>query len=426
MRKSLAKTKCTVKLRKSEYHNEWYLILESYPVFNNGTGKPQRIIEALNRTITTPIWDKTRTARTSGDGTKTYKPKRDANGIILCKSTIDQEACTFADGVRSIRQKEYDNSDLYTEKEAELAAQNRHRQTDFIEYFLKVSKDRHRNSSQSIIVNWNRVGELLKLFTNNQPLPFSQITLSKAEEIRRFMLSAPCGGNKKGTVSHNTAATYFSIFKAGLKQAFIDGYLIVDISAKIKGIQEQESRREHLTVEELNLLAATPCEHPVLKRAALFSALTGLRHCDIQKMRWKEIQIEGDTYRLNFTQQKTKGVEYMPISKQAFQLCGEPGKPNQLVFEDLPDPSWISGPLKRWIKSAGITRNITFHCFRHTFATLQLANGTDIYTVSKMLGHTNVKTTQIYAKVVDGKKQKAANAIQINLINNIDREKPNE
>ena len=416
MKKKLAKTKCTVKLRKSEYHNEWYLILESYPVFN-GTDKPQRIIEALNRTITSPVWDKTRTARTSADGAKTFKPKRDVNGIIQCKSTIDQEACVFADGVRSIRQKEYDNADLYTEKEAELAAQNQRQQIDFIEYFLKVSKDRHRNSSQSIIVNWNRVGELLKLFTNNQPLPFSQINLSKAEEIRRFMLTAPCGGNKKGTVSHNTAATYYSIFKAGLKQAFIDGYLTVDISAKIKGIQDQESRREHLSVEELNILAETPCDRPILKRAALFSALTGVRHCDIQKLKWKEIQVVGEQVRLNFTQQKTKGVEYMPISEQAYQLCGEPGKPEQLVFEDLPDPSWISGPLKRWIKSAGITRNITFHCFRHTYATLQLAGGTDIYTVSKMLGHTNVKTTQIYAKVVDEKKQKATKAIKININN---------
>lgn len=58
-----------------------------------------------------------------------------------------------------------------------------------------------------------------------------------------------------------------------------------------------------------------------------------------------------------------------------------------------------------------------FYFTRHTFATLQLANGTDIYTVSKMLGHTNVKTTQVYAKVVDEKKNKAANAIQIDIEN---------
>ena len=187
------------------------------------------------------------------------------------------------------------------------------------------------------------------------------------------------------------------------------------MAAKSKNIQELESRREFLTTEELNILAATPCDNPIIKRAALFSALTGLRHCDIQKLKWSEVQKINDTYRLNFTQKKTKGVEYMPMSEQAYKLCGERKDPNLLVFAGLPAPSWISKPLKRWIVAAGITRKITFHCFRHTYATLQLAHGTDIYTVSKMLGHTNVKTTQIYAKVIDEKKEKAANAIQIDL-----------
>jgi site-specific recombinase XerD len=89
------------------------------------------------------------------------------------------------------------------------------------------------------------------------------------------------------------------------------------------------------------------------------------------------------------------------------------------VFADLPDITKISPPLKKWIKAAGINRNITFHCFRHTFATLQLTHGTDIYTVSKMLGHTDIKTTQIYAHIVDQKKEAAANAIIIENLKNI-------
>ena len=231
-------------------------------------------------------------------------------------------------------------------------------------------------------------------------------------------MSAPLGGNKSGIISQNTAATYFSIFKAALKQAFVDGYLESDLSDKIKDIQEKESRREYLTLEELNKLVATPCERGVFKRAALFSALTGLRHIDIQNLKWSEISMEGNQARLHFTQQKTKGFEYTPISEQALQLCGESGKPEQFVFEDLPDPSWISRPLKQWIEDAGIKKNITFHCLRHTFATLQLSSGTNIYTVSKMLGHTDVKTTQIYAKVVDEKKNKAAHATKIDKIQN--------
>jgi integrase len=77
------------------------------------------------------------------------------------------------------------------------------------------------------------------------------------------------------------------------------------LSAKIKSFQ-QESRREYLTIDELNTLVATPCENDVLKRAALFSALTGLRHSDIQKLKWNEISIENNQPRINFTQKRQK------------------------------------------------------------------------------------------------------------------------
>ena len=414
--KELSNTKVTVRIRKVEDRKEWYVYIESYPVFIPGKKAPQRIREYLNRSVTTVEWDKNRTARTEADGTKTYKPKRDDNGIIICRSEKDCESMLYADSVRKLRQREYDNTNLYSDTETAQVEQKERYQQNFIDYFSKASRKRHANSSQSIITNWQRTLDFLKQFAGGTLL-FSQINNRISEEFKCFLLAAPCGGNRSGNISHNTAATYFSIFKAALKQAFIDGYLTVDLSAKIKGIQEQESRREYLTVEELNTLAATPCERNVLKRAALFSALTGLRHCDIQKLRWKEISTDSSQPRLHFTQKKTKGVEYMPISEQALLLCGESRQPEQFVFEDLPDPSWISRPIKQWIEVAGIKKNITFHCFRHTYATLQLSNGTDIYTVSKMLGHTNVKTTQIYAKVVDEKKNKAAQAITLDEIN---------
>ena len=105
----------------------------------------------------------------------------------------------------------------------------------------------------------------------------------------------------------------------------------------------------------------------------------------------------------------------MPISEQAYQLCGERKDGEQLVFAGLPDPSWINRPIKKWVAEAGITKHITYHCFRHSYATLQLAGGTDIYTVSKMLGHTNVRTTQVYAKVVDVKKEEATKKIKLEL-----------
>ena len=273
MKKALVNTRVSVKLRKSEYRDEWYLYVESYPVFQSGKHTPQRVREYLNRTITTPIWDKSRNARTNAEGKTTYKPKRDLNGVIQCKSQLDQESCIYADKVRSLRQKEYDNAALYADTDAEQAEQLERSRSNFIEYFDHVQRTRHAHSSDSIIVNWRRVHELLKIFAKSDTILFSQIDLKLVESFRQFIMNAPQGGTKRGTISQNTASTYFSIFKAGLKQAFIDGYLTIDIAAKVKGIQERESRREYLTIEELNRLAQTPCD-PLLKRAALFSALT--------------------------------------------------------------------------------------------------------------------------------------------------------
>ena len=276
MKKALVNTRVSVKLRKSEYRDEWYLYVESYPVFQSGKDTPQRVREYLNRTITTPVWDKSRNARTNTEGKTTYKPKRDLNGIIQCKSQLDQESCIYADKVRSLRQKEYDNAALYADTDAEQAEQLERSRSNFIEYFDHVQRTRHAHSSDSIIVNWRRVHELLKIFAKSDTILFSQIDLKMVESFRQFIMNAPQGGTKRGTISQNTAATYFSIFKAGLKQAFIDGYLTIDISAKVKGIQERESRREYLTVEELNRLAQTPCVAPHNSHSQAFSLSTRL------------------------------------------------------------------------------------------------------------------------------------------------------
>ena len=115
MRKPLLHIKVTVKLRKSEYHEEWYLVIESYPVHKPDSNKPGRIIEAVKRTITTPIWDTTAITGIDEEGNYKYKPKRDANGIIQCESQMDKEACIYADKVRALRQQEYDTAVVYSE-----------------------------------------------------------------------------------------------------------------------------------------------------------------------------------------------------------------------------------------------------------------------------------------------------------------------
>ena len=417
MRKPLLHTKVTVKLRKSEYREEWYLVVESYPIRKPDGGKPGRIIESVNRIITTPIWDTTAITGFDADGNYKYKPKRDTNGIIQCTSRLDREACIYADKVRALRQQEYDTAVVYSDREQEMIAQNERMEQDFIAYFNSIIYKVHPNSSNSIIVNWTRVGKLLSIFSEGKPIPFRKINVKLLEDLKLFMLTAPQGGNKKGTLSQNSAATYFSIVKAGLHRAFIDEYLTVDIAAKVKGIPELKVKRETLTLEEAELLAQTPCENEVLKRAFFFAILTGIRLCDIHELTWGEIQKTSTGWRVDFTQRKTHVVDYLPINEQAYSLCGEPGEHDQQIFAGLTGSSWISRPLKKWIAASGIKKHITFHCSRHTFATLQLENGTDIFVVKGMLGHTNVKTTQIYAHIVDKSKRNAAEVLQIDGLN---------
>ena len=103
----------------------------------------------------------------------------------------------------------------------------------------------------------------------------------------------------------------------------------------------------------------------------------------------------------------------MPISETAFTLLGERKENSTKVFA-LSYSAWLNSKLKLWVLKAGIQKKITFHCFRHTYATLQLSQGADIYTVSKMLGHKDLKTTAIYTKIIDSKKREAADRIKIN------------
>lgn len=111
---------------------------------------------------------------------------------------------------------------------------------------------------------------------------------------------------------------------------------------------------------------------------------------------------------------KDKRPDYKPVIQQALQLCGiRPDDDEALVFEGLTDASWISRPLKVWIEASGIKKHITFHCGRHSYASLLLENGVDIYTIKSLMGHTNVKTTQIYTHIVNEHKEKAANTLHI-------------
>lgn len=212
-------------------------------------------------------------------------------------------------------------------------------------------------------------------------------------------------------LSQNSKYSYFNKFKASIRKAFEDGYLTVNYASKVKSFEQAESQREYLTFDELQALAKSDCKYPILKSAFLFSCLSGLRWSDINTLVWSEVRDEGDFTKVNFRQEKTDGVEYLYISKQARELLGERQNPQDRVFKGLKYGMTYNTELVRWCNRAGVPKHITFHSARHTNAVLLLENGADIYTVSKRLGHREIRTTAIYAKIVDAKMKEAAEMI---------------
>jgi integrase len=280
----------------------------------------------------------------------------------------------------------------------------------FTTYLIKVSED--RNTSDGNYGNWDG---MIKHFKSFMPLDisFQDVDRKFVENFKDYLSQKALSKSKK-KLSQNTKYSYFNKFKAALKQAVKDGILRSNPGEGVDGFSQGEPQREFLTLEELQKLVHIDCELPELKKAFIFSALTGLRWSDIEKMKWSEIQHSNDYgHYIRFRQKKTKGAETQPISEQAVNLLGERTNPDDIIFDALNYSAWSNLKLQQWVYKAGIHKDITFHCARHTYATLQLTLGTDIYTVSKMLGHKELKTTQIYAKIIDEKKQVAANKIHL-------------
>ncbi|MCM1511324.1 MAG: site-specific integrase [Clostridium sp.] len=178
----------------------------------------------------------------------------------------------------------------------------------------------------------------------------------------------------------------------------------------------EEMKREYLTIDELKRLAETPCKREAVKNAFLFSCFCGLRISDVRGLLWKNIIPEGAKLNIEFTQKKTGTVVYFPLSKPAASyLPLQRGLDTDYVFNLCSDVA-ITKALKDWTAAAGITKHVTFHVARHTFATLTLTLGSDIYTTSQLMGHSNVNVTQIYGKIIDKKKIEAVYKVD-NLFN---------
>lgn len=220
--------------------------------------------------------------------------------------------------------------------------------------------------------------------------------------------------DKDITISQNTQHNLFMKFKYVIKKAIKADIIAVNPLDKLEDSdkpKEEEGAREFLTIEEIKKLIITECKNEILKRAFIFCCLVGLRYSDVASITWGELERgnSGETL-LRFKVKKTKRGETFPVSDEALKWLPERGTAgNEDIIFALPKNDHANAQIKRWVASAGINKKITFHCSRHTAATLNLSLGTPIETVSKLMGHTKIATTQIYAKIIDEKKKEAVN-----------------
>lgn len=212
-----------------------------------------------------------------------------------------------------------------------------------------------------------------------------------------------------------TTAGYFRCLNCALNAAVKEEIIPVNPITKISSedrIKIPESPREYLTIDEVKKMVNTPCRNNTVKCAYLFSCLCGLRLSDVKALTWGDLNKDGEQWRVSVLMKKTQKNLYLPLSPEALKWLPERGtaEDNTPVF-GLPSEARISLILKKWAQDAKINKRVTFHTARHTNATMLLTLGADVYTVSKLLGHTQIKTTQIYAKIVDKKKDDAVNLI---------------
>jgi bacteroides conjugative transposon integrase-like protein len=252
---------------------------------------------------------------------------------------------------------------------------------------------------------WKRVLDILEKYSD-PGIKVSDVDVKWVKSMRAVIDGLPSMRHPGETVSESTKAVYWSKIAAVLNRAVREELLLYNPMRRVDGFRATESKRAFLTIEEVRKLAVTHMKNDVVRRAFLFSCYTGMRHSDLMLLKWEDVRFIDGACHLSFRQRKTKGLVNIPVSPLAIPLLGTP-KEEGIVFGGLPICSNTKYWLCKWAEKAGIKKHVTFHVARHTFATMMLTLGVDLYTVSKFLGHTNIKTTQIYAKVVDKKKDDA-------------------
>ena len=289
------------------------------------------------------------------------------------------------------------------------------------------------SNSKLLLLDWMEEYRKMKLATgqsNERALSVDKVmTHLKAYAGEKTKLSAVDSDFCKGFVAYlgnatsgkhtqnpkplasSTANAYFQLFTSALNEAVrqkkIAANPVLYLSREDKKpIKAEKSNRTFLTIEEVKQLATTDFKNESIKQAFLFACFTGLRISDIRNLTWGNIVERNGSFFVTITMQKTREPLTIKLNKQAAKWLPQKNATKE-VF-DLPVyNAIINDKLKRWAKKAGIEKSLCFHMSRHTFATMELTLGADLYVVSKLLGHNDVSVTQIYADIINKKREEA-------------------
>ncbi len=270
----------------------------------------------------------------------------------------------------------------------------------FFDFFESEYKIQSQTISKNALEVYRKMRNKVKAFAPN--LTLSEINHDFITRFESYLLGE-CNLNR------NTASKTLSVFRTYVNSAYHKGYIKSYPFAMFK-IKKGVSNRTYLTEAEVKDIAELRLLNDGEINAQemfLFACYTGLRFSDLINITWDNIQTvksKNDIYKiLSFENIKTSHITEIPLIKEALEILNGKDINQKHIFKKITNQK-LNEHLKTIQKKAKITKNLTAHMARHTFATLALTKGIDIATVSSLLGHTNLKTTQIYAKVINTKK----------------------
>lgn len=345
--------------------------------------------------------------RNNKDGSKSIRLDIYSNGfrwIETLKNIKLVKPCNPQDRLDNKEKKRLANQ-IRIDRELELEANNYNienplkKKTPVITWMDSFVQSYDKSDKRNIQGAVNK----FKLFLHKKNYPnlfFNNLSISLIESFIDFLVLT-CKGEG--------ANSYFSRFKKIIKIAHREGYLkvnpILSIDKKPKGKARQ---KDILTIAELHILFSLPLSNENVRKAFLFCCCTGLRYCDIKFLKGSNIDLNKKT--ASIVQSKTKIIQIIKLNRTALELIGTPNGDDTLIFE-LPSANGSNKLLKKWVKKAGINKKITWHCARHTFGTNLIDKNIDIFTTSKLLGHTSVKHTHRYVRESERLTEFAVDAI---------------